>query len=612
MVTTVGQIMVNNALPPALRDYGRTLGKSEADALLALVAKDYPDKYEEVSKALNDLGRHAAYEEGTTIRLSDIQPAIDKSEVLEHVRQQERRIRGDRTLSPEDKQEALEGVYLFANDALKKMTYDATLARENPFALQVKSKARGNPDQLAGLLTSPGVYQDGKDRIVPVFIGSSYAEGLEPHEYWAATYGARKGVVSTKFATRQAGYLGKLLGSSAMDAVVTSRDCQTPYGIPADASDDHNIGSVLARDTAGIPAGTIIDSKVLNAIRKKKVDEIVVRSPITCGNSDGLCSKCVGLREGGELPPIGYHIGSNASSALANEIAQSSLNVKHQGRKQGGLSTFSGFDVIKNLATVPKNYPDHATVAEEDGTVEAVDKAPQGGHYVTIGGRRHYVTEGMPVLVKPGERVEAGDQLSDGVVNPADVVRLKGVGDGARYFANRFTQAFKESKHGVHRRNVEVLARSMVNHVQINDPEATGGHLPGDIVRYSNWARNYKPRKDATRLVPRKAIGSYLEEPALHYSVGTRVTRKVADKLAKHGTVDVLTHRNPVGVDPVMLSVVKVPEHTGDWMARLGTTYLQQRLLQDVQRGAVSNLHGTHPIPGIAKGVEFGEKGHIY
>jgi hypothetical protein len=422
-------------------------------------------------------------------------------------------------------------------------------------------------------------------------------------------YMLANGLISSnsKFATRKAGYIGKLFGMAVMDSVVTEDDCDTPYGIPVTADDDDNVGSILSRPVAGFPSGTVIDRNVMSAFKKKGIDKIIVRSPMTCGTKQGVCKHCVGVREGGELPPIGYHIGLNATSALAEQIAQNALNVKHSGKKAKGQTTYSGFDVIKNLATVPGTFPNHATVSENDGVVTKIVEAPQGGYHVYIDEIEHYVPQEMPVLVKEGDTVEAGDQLSDGIINPSDVVRLKGLGEGRRYFAERMTQAFRDTNFSVNRRNVEVLAKSLVNHVQVDD-DAAGDHLPGDVVTYSSWANGYRPRPDSKRLVPKAAIGQYLEEPALHYTVGTRVTKSVADMLNKQGTQDVLAHVNPTGMSPVMMSVVKAPEYSDDWMARLGSSYLKTRLLEDVHSGAESNVHGINPIPGIAKGTEFGQR----
>jgi DNA-directed RNA polymerase subunit beta' len=599
--------MVNSALPPELRDYNRVMTKGDSDNMLAELAHKHPELYRTVSHQLMQLGRNATFEEGTTLRLSDLTSQVDKSDFLKQIDRSERTINADKDSTQADKDDARDLMYHEIHGALKKQTYDDALARGNPLAMQVKSKARGNQDQLAGLMSTPGIYQDSKGRTIPAFIRHSYAEGLDPHEYYAASYGARLGVISTKSGTRQAGYLGKLFGNAVMDQVVTSDDCETPFGIPVKTEDTDNIGSVLAQDAGRFKAGTVISQSVLSGLKNQKVDDVVIRSPITCGTHKGVCKQCVGLREDGHFAPIGYHIGLNATSALAEQLAQNALNVKHSGKKGAGR-TYSGFNVVKNLATVPDTFPDSATVAEADGTIESIEPAPQGGFHIRVGGQDHYVAPDIQVTAKVGDTVEAGDALSEGIVNPADVVRLKGIGEGRRYFADRLTQAFRDTNYGVNRRNVEVLARSMVNHVNIDDVDAAGSHLPGDMVTYASWAHSYKPRADAKHTGVRKAVGQYLEAPALHYSIGTRVTKSVADRLNHHGVDQVLTHQQPVGVSPEMVSVVKTPEYSDDWMARLSSSYLKTRLLEDVHTGAVSNTHSVNPIPGLAKGTEFGEQ----
>ena len=601
-------MLVNDALPLRFRDYNRLLTKDGADELLAAVGKNEPTKYKEISAKLMGLGREASFLEGTTLKLSDLASPIDKRDIMKHVDKQERRIAADKTMSDEDKEKALEVVYSEVHSMLTDQTYQAALAKGNPFALQVKSKARGNPMQLAALMTTPGVYQDAKDRTIPVFIRKSYAEGLDPHEYWAATYGARKGVISTKFATRDAGALGKQLGTAVATMVVTKDDCGTPYGMPVPADDTDNIGAVLARPAKNFPAGTVINKEVLAELKKAKIDDIAIRSPTTCTLPQGLCKQCVGLREDGKFPEIGHHVGLNAASALAERIAQSQLNQKHSGGQQDdkGNIVYAGFDVINNLARIPKTFPHRAAIAELDGKVSKVEPAAQGGTNIQIGEQVHYVSPDLPVEVKVGDEVERGDALSGGIINPADAVRYKGIGEGRRYFTERMTQAFRDSNYEVSRRNVEVLARAMIDHVAIDEQSGLGDYLPGDVISYNSLARSFKPRKDSKMVANRKAVGQYLEEPALHYTVGTRMTKKMAKQLDKYGVSSVMANPAPVGFTPNMVSLAKVPQYGDDWMARLGSTYLQSRLLQDVQRGAESKAHSLHPIPSIAKGVEFG------
>lgn len=608
MPVTVGQIIVNGALPPRFRDYGRSLGSDELEELLSRIIREDPDSYRDVSAKLMRIGNKAAYEEGTTLRLSDVAPPVDREGLYRVLDFEEAAIRSNPNLSDDQKRDALSDLYDRMYSDTKDRAYEAAAASGNGFAMQVKSKARGNKDQLSAMINTPGVYKDPSGRTVPLFIRHSFADGLTPAEYWAGSYGARTGVSSTKFATAKAGELGKLLSLASIEQVVTEDDCGTPNGMPVKVDDKDSVGSVLAQKAGKYDAGTVVTKEVLADLQSSGEDEIVVRSPTTCNAKNGVCAHCAGIRENGGFPEIGYNLGLNAASALAERIAQGSLNVKHSGRKIEG-SGYSGFDMIKRMATVPKVYADRAAVSEIDGTVTKVLPAAQGGSYVYVGDERHYVPSGYKVMVKPGDVVEAGDQLSDGVINPADAVRLKGIGEGRRYFADRFTQAFRESGYKVNRRNVEPVARALINNVVVDEEDAEGDRLPGDHVAYSSWAWAYRPRQGSVSVSPRQAIGKYLEQPAMHYTIGTRITPKVAERLEKFKVQSVLANQNPVGVHPEMESVVQTTGNTGDWMARLGTTYLGRRLVEDVQLGASSDTKGVNPYPAVARGTGLGEWG---
>ena len=608
MVTSIGQIIVNEALPEKYRDYGRTLGADELESLLSDIIKNDPGLYREVSYKLMKIGNRSAYEGGTTLRLSDIAPPFDKAPMYRKLDLAERLIYDDSTLTDEEKREKLSDLYDKVYSETKQHAYDVADAAGNSFAMQVKSKARGNKDQLSAMINTPGVYKDPSGKTVPLFIRHSFADGLSPAEYWAGSYGSRTGTVSTKFATAKAGELGKLLSLASLEQVVTEDDCGTPNGIPVKVDDRDNIGSVLAQNAGKYDAGTVITKDVLADLKASGEDEIVVRSPTTCNAKGGVCAHCAGMRENGRFPELGYNLGLNSASALAEQIAQNALNVKHSGRKTEG-SGYSGFDMLKRMATVPKTYADRAAVSEVDGTVTRIEEAPQGGSYVYVNDERHYVPARYKLLVKRGDVVEAGDQLSDGVINPADAVRLKGIGEGRRYFTERFTQAFRESGYKANRRNVEAVAKALINNVVVDDEDSEGEMLPGDSVSYSRWSWGYRPRKDSVNVSPRQAIGKYLEQPALHYTIGTRITPKVAERLEKFKVRSVMANQNQVGVHPDMESVVETTGSSDDWMARLGTTYLGKRLVEDVQKGSISNTQGINPYPAVAKATTLGQWG---
>lgn len=605
--TTVGQLFVNEVIPAEYRDYNRVMGADEIGQLLARIAKEHPEQYRDVSAKLMRLGNRGAVESGVTLRLSDVLPTFDRSVVYKMMDDQENRILSDKSLSKKEKRALIDNLYMEMTGVMFDRAYNNAVKNNNPFAMQVKSKARGNKAQLGALLASPGVYTDTKGNPVPMFIRHSYADGLSPAELWAGSYGARNGVVAGKQATRKGGELGKLLASAAIDQVVTIDDCGSTFGMPVSATDKDNIGSVLAYDAGGHKAGEVITKATIQDFVKDGVKDIAIRSPVTCQAEKGICAHCAGIREKGKFPEIGYNLGVTAASALSEKIAQNALSTKHSGRLTSGAGKYQGFDMIKAMTTVPQNYPDRAVVAKKDGVVDSIVKAPQGGEYVSIGGERHYVAPGYALLVKKGDELEAGDQVSDGVLDPADVVKYKGVGEGRRYFAERFTQAMRDSGYSTHRRNVESIARALVDHVKIENEDAEGSLLPGDVTTYTNWAKGYVPRKDSVRGRAASLVGKYLEQPALHYTIGTKITRKVANDLEKFGMdKDIIANQNPIEVTPIMQSIVKSTGTDRDWVSRLGTTYLKQRLLDDAQHGSTSDIHSTNPIPGLAKGVEFG------
>ena len=616
MITTIGQVLVNDALPPRFRDYGRVMDSNGIEQVLQQVAREAPEEYAAVTKRLMDIGNSAAFDTGTTIRMSDLRPAYDKRPLLQALDIAEEKIRSDKTLTDAQKSEMIEKLYDKANSRIMEETYNAELARKNQLALQVASKARGNKVQLAAFISTPGTYSDPSGKMVPMFIRHSFAEGLTPAEYWAGSFGARNGVVSTKTATAKGGAFGKLLSASAIAQVITEEDCGTDSGLPVKVDDDDNIGAVLAKPAGGYDAGTVITKNVLSDLRKdKRHDEIVVRSPTTCGCKSGICSKCAGIRETGGFPPIGYNLGTNAASAFAERITQGALNVKHSGKKTVGKGSYQGFEMITSLAKVPKVFPDRATLSTVDGTVSKIEDAPQGGKYVFVTEqngeeKRHYVAPGYDIDVKVGDEMEAGDQISDGVIDPSELVKYKGIGEARKYWASRFTKAMRDSGMPANRRNAEVLARTIMNTVKLENEDEAGEGLPGDVLTYTAWSTGYKPRKSSTFAPPTVAsIGKYLEQPVLHYTIGTRITPSVIKTMKKFKVDRMMVNDTRPEVEPFMERIEDSNAEKKDWMARLGTTYLKSRLQEDVARGAESHLHSTEPYPGIAKGVEFGDWG---
>lgn len=606
MKTTVGQLLINEILPPDMRDYNRPITKKAIKQLLRDVAHRYPTQYNDISKALMDLGGEVAtvYGNEASISLNDLRIGPKAEALRKKIRTQITAILNSKDSDASKNQKILKLVGSNAQH-LRDMNFEEQLALRNALAMQVNSGARGNPVQFSSTNVGDLLVQDHRDNTIPIPLMNSYAEGLDPVEYWAGSYGARKGMVDLKFATPKGGFLGKQLSLAAHRLRVTEDDCGTKNGIPVEADDIDNEGAILARDVAGVKAGTVIDTKNLKKLGK--VDEIIVRSPLTCQARDGVCSKCVGVREKGRLPEIGDNVGIAAAQAISEPITQSAISSKHSGGIAGAGPTAGGFEAINQLVQVPKTFKGGAAIAHVDGVVESIDKAPQGGSYIRIKGERHYVAPEFDPLVAPGDKVESGDVISEGLANPSEVVRYKGIGAGRWHFMKIFRNTLRDSRISANRRNIELLARGLINHARVTDEDGPDDTLPDDIVEFSTLTRGYKPRRGSKTMKAKRALGMYLEEPVLQYSVGTKVTPRVAADINKHGVNDVRVHPDTPSFAPEMVRAMDVLSYNDDWMVRLGGFHLKKNLLESVHRGRGTQEHGVSFIPSLAKTVQFGK-----
>lgn len=606
--TTVGQLLINEALPEELRDYNRPITKKSVKGLLREVAAKYPEQYNDIAKALMDIGAEVSTTYGgeASINLNSLRIGEKANKVRGEMKQNIRRILDDPKLDDDAKNSAAIQAVHSRSKELRDLNFEEQLALRNAMAMQVNSGARGNPVQFTSTNVGDLLVTDHRDNVIPVPLLNSYAEGLDPVEYWAGSYGARKGMVDLKFATPKGGFLGKQLALAAHRLRVTEEDCGTTNGIPVDTNDPDNEGTVLARPIAGMAAGDVLHPKDLK-LMNRKAKQIVVRSPMTCQAKDGICSKCSGIRERGKFPEIGDNVGIAAAQAISEPVAQSAMSSKHTGGIAGAGPTAGGFDAINQLVQVPKTFKGGAAVASVDGTVESIETAPQGGNYVVVGGKRHYVAPEFDPIVGPGDKIEAGDVLSQGLANPSEIVKHKGIGDGRWHFLNTFRNTLKDSKITANRRNIELLARGLINHVRVTDEDGPPDSLPDDVVEYNTIVRGYQPRAGTKLMKPKRARGMYLEEPMLHYSIGTRVTPRIANELKTHGVGEVKAHSDVPSFTPEMVRAMEVLGYNEDWMVRLGGFHLKKNLLQSVHRGLSSKEHSESFIPSLAKSTEFGK-----
>lgn len=616
--TTLGQLLVNEALPPEMRDYDRVLTKKTMSGLATELAKNHPEKYREVMKRLHDIGRDAGYTtNGLSFGLKDIKPTLAARHVQLRVQNQMRDIFADRRLDEKQRNVKLLELAQSAQQELLDKVYKEAEGQDNPLVHQIAGSGVGNKFQLNSILGADMQYLDHRGEPIPIPVLRGYSQGLRPVEYFAGAFGTRKGVIDLKTATADAGFYGKQLAQMTHRLLVTADDdddtdeerkaAAEERGYPTDVDDVDNEGALLARAVGPYKRNTILTPKILRDLKESGVKDILVRSPIVGGPGDGgVYAKDVGYREKGRLPPAGDYVGIAAAQALSEPVTQSQISSKHSGGV-GGAGAISGFKALNALVQVPKKYPDGATHAQLDGRVQEIRPAPQGGHYVQINGQDHYVPTERELAVKKGDELEAGDVLSNGMPNPAEIVKHKGVGEGRRYFVQAMRQVMGNSGITAHRRNIELLARGLVNHVRLTDEY--GDYVPDDVVPYSAIERNWTPREGSVAAAPSSLSGHYLEKPVLHYSIGTKIGKNVLNNLNKYGVKTVQAHKEPPPFQPEMVRGMANISNDPDWMTRMLGSYQEKGLMNSVQRGLSSDTAGSSYVPALAQGEQFGVTG---
>jgi len=610
MITTVGQFLINEALPEDLRDNQRVWTKKSMKAVMEELYRRHPEEYKKVVHDLYQIGRHAVTSYGgpASLSLDDLKVSPKLKEKKQQLKKIVDAIAEDDSLTQEQKEDK---IVLAIGRRIQGLTDDNMAEGEkegNSFSSQILSGSRGNKSQFAQTRVGDLLVADHKDRPIPIPVLKGYAEGTDPVEYWAASYGARKGQVDVKMSTAKAGFFSKQTAAAAHRLIVSDKDCGTLNSISVDPNDADSEGTVLQNGVGQYEPGTILTPRILNDIARK-TDKIYIRSPITCEAKDGVCQRCAGVRERGTWPRLGDNIGVAATQAMSEPITQSQLSSKHTGGVVGQTAgAVSGFDLINQMVQVPKSFKGGAPSAQLDGKVSSIDNAPQGGKFVIIGQEKHYVPPGQQINVRIGENVEAGDVLSSGIPNPAEIVKFKGIGEGRRYFVDRFRKTLEAAGVSANRRNIELLARGAINHVRVTDTDGPNGSMIDDIVEYDSIARRYKPRAGSMLTPVKRSVGRYLERPALHYSIGTRVTKKVADNLQAAGIGEVDTHEDEPSFQPEMGRIMESLGHADDWMVRLGGFHLKKGLLGAAQRGSTSTVKGSPSyIPALAQGSTFGK-----
>ena len=371
------------------------------------------------------------------------------------------------------------------------------LERMNNIYIMAHSGARGSKNQIRQLAGMRGLMANASGKTVEIPVKSNFREGLSVMEYFTSSHGARKGLADTALRTADSGYLTRRLVDVSQDVIVRDYDCGTKETTEIFAIKDGNeaiedlydriVGrytrdAILHPETGEVlvEADTMIQEDDAEAIINAGIEKVNIRTVLNCKTHHGVCSKCYGrnLATGKEVN-IGEAVGIIAAQSIGEPGTQLTMRTFHTGGVAGGDIT-QGLPRVEELfeARKPKGL---AIISEITGRVE-IDETGKRKEVIVIpkeGEREVYqIPYGSRIRVKQGQLVEAGDPLTQGSINPHDIVRVKGIGGVQEYIVKEVQRVYRLQGVDINDKHIEVIVRQMLSKVKVEDPGDTD-LLPG-------------------------------------------------------------------------------------------------------------------------------------
>ena len=370
----------------------------------------------------------------------------------------------------------------------------------NPIFMMADSGARGSKSQIKQLAGMRGLMANPSGKIIELPIRASFKEGLDVLEYFISTHGARKGNADTALKTADSGYLTRRLVDVSQDVIVREEDCGTKEGIYVSEIKEGNevIEELKERLTGRYLAEDIVDEKTQELIAKNDtyvdsdlaekivatgIKKVKIRSVFTCMCKIGVCAKCYGMNMAtAKKINIGEAVGIIAAQSIGEPGTQLTMRTFHTGGVAGADIT-QGLPRVEELfeARKPKGL---AIVSEIDGTVRVEETKKKRTVIVTNeNGEEHSydIPFGSRLKVQDGDIIEAGDEVTEGSINPHDIMNIKGVDGARKYLLSEVQKVYRLQGVDINDKHLEVVVRQMTRKVKVIDSGDTS-LLPGTMI----------------------------------------------------------------------------------------------------------------------------------
>ncbi|WP_217588999.1 DNA-directed RNA polymerase subunit beta' [Lentibacillus saliphilus] len=461
-------------------------------------------KISETSKMLDrmkDLGFRYSTKAGMTVGVSDIVVLAEKGTILDEAQEKVDKVlkqfrRG--LITDEERYDRVISIWSDAKDVIQDKLMQS-LDKRNPILMMQDSGARGNASNFTQLAGMRGLMANPAGRIIELPIKSSFREGLTVLEYFISTHGARKGLADTALKTADSGYLTRRLVDVAQDVIVREGDCGTDRGLDITALTDGSelieplidrlIGrtafeTIVHPNTNEVIVGfdEIITEDQAKVIVEAGIEKVTIRTAFTCNTKHGVCQKCYGrnLATGAEVE-VGEAVGIIAAQSIGEPGTQLTMRTFHTGGVAGDDIT-QGLPRIQELFEA-RNPKGEAVISEIFGVVEDIKEVKDKQEIVIKGDveeRSYAVPYNARLRVSIGDQVIAGHELTEGSVNPKDLLRVQGVEGVQAYLLREVQRVYRMQGVEIGDKHVEVMVRQMMRKMRVIDAGDTNV-LPGSL-----------------------------------------------------------------------------------------------------------------------------------
>ena len=463
-------------------------------------------KITETSKMLDrmkDLGFKHSTKAGITVGVADIVVLGEKQEIIEeaqgkvdNVMKQFRR----GLITEEERYDRVISIWSAAKDTIQAKLMKS-LDKRNPIFMMSDSGARGNASNFTQLAGMRGLMANPAGRIIELPIISSFREGLTVLEYFISTHGARKGLADTALKTADSGYLTRRLVDVAQDVIVRDDDCGTDRGLLVSALkegteiieslDERLIGRYARKAIRHpetkevlVPENGLITEDLAVEIVEANIEEVWIRSAFTCNTRHGVCKKCYGrnLATGQEVE-VGEAVGIIAAQSIGEPGTQLTMRTFHTGGVAGDDIT-QGLPRIQEIFEA-RNPKGQAVITEMAGVIVGINEGRDRQHEIVVQGELETRTYTAPytarLKVKIDDVVEQGQELTEGSIDPKELIKVKNVTAVQEYLLREVQKVYRMQGVEIGDKHVEVMVRQMLRKIRVVDAGETDV-LPGTLL----------------------------------------------------------------------------------------------------------------------------------